>query len=149
MVEQVAITAEIMRSHDCGPNQDGAVLVIEEQDRYIIRMDPCGSSGRMRRGDPVDGTPSRLEAPYNFGVTKEAHDWSWGQAGVPYYCLHCAVNKILPMEWDGHPLWVMDYDTDPEKPCQWCFYKSFDLIPEHYYTRLGFKKPTSEAGGAD
>ena len=144
--ERVYLTAEIMRAHRCGPEQDGRLEVTDEGDHYCIGMDPCGSGGRMRRGDPVDGTPSRLGPPYNFGATKQAYDWSWGQAGVPYYCLHCVMNEVLPMEWGGHPLWVTGYDADPEKPCSWKFYKRAEDIPEAYYRRVGRQKPEPGAG---
>lgn len=144
--ERVQLTAEIMRSHRCGPEQDGAIDVIEDAEKYSIRMDPCGSGGRMRRGDPVEKTSSRLAPPYNFGATEKAHDWSWGKKDVPYYCLHCAVNERMPMEWGGHPLWVTDYDDDAAKPCYWRFYKDAKDIPEDYYTRQGFKKPKAGTG---
>jgi hypothetical protein len=139
--DQVYLTCEIMRSHRGGPKQDGALEVIEEDDRISIKMDPCGSGGRMRRGDPVDGTPSRLGPPYNFGVTSKPYPWSFGIKGVPYYCLHCAANEILPIEWGGYPLWVTGYNEDHQAPCYWHFYKKPELIPEKYFTRLGFKKP--------
>ena len=99
--ERVYLNAEVMRSHRCGPDQDGGVDIIEEVDRFSIKMDPCGSGGRMRRGDPVDGTPSRLGPPYNFGVTRKAYPWSWGRKNVPYYCIHCAINEILPLNGEG------------------------------------------------
>ena len=92
----------------------------------------------------MDGTPSRLGPPYNFGVTKAAHDWCWGLKGVPYYCVHCAINEILPLEWGGWPLWVTGYRPDAAEPCTWHFYKRPELIPEKYFTRLGFKKPVKE-----
>ncbi len=141
--DRVFINAEIMRSHRCGPKQDGAIEVIEEPDRISIRMDPCGSGGRMRRGDPVNGTPSRLGPPYNFGCTKRAYPWSWGKANVPYYCIHCAINEILPTEWGGFPLWVTEYSERAEDPCYWHFYKRPELIPAVYFERIGFKKPSS------
>jgi hypothetical protein len=144
--ERVQITAEIMRSHRCGPKQDGTIKVTEDQDRYSIIMDPCGSGGRMRRGDPVDGTPSRLGPPYNFAATKEACDWNWNRGGVGYYCVHCAFNEILPMEWGDHPIWVTDYNDDANQPCVWHFYKSEEKIPEVYYTRVGRKKPAPGEG---
>jgi hypothetical protein len=143
---RVQLTAEIMRAHHGGPKQDGELEVLEDEEKFTIRMDPCGSGGRMRRGDPVDGTASRLGPPYDFGTTKEAHEWSFGQAGVPYYCVHCAINEKLPMEWGGHPLWVTDYDLEPEKPCAWLFYKRADDIPEHYYSRAGHQKPKPGEG---
>ena len=139
--ERVYLNAEVMRSHRCGPDQDGSIEIIEEYDRYSIKMDPCGSGGRMRRGDPVDGTPSRLGPPYNFGVTRKAYPWSWGRKNVPYYCIHCAINEILPIEWGGHPLWVTGYSDDTSEPCYWHFYKSPELIPEKYFARLGLRKP--------
>ena len=52
----------------------------------------------------------------------------------------------MPIEWGGHPLWVTDYDDDPDKPCLWHFYKSAENIPEHYYTRLGKSKPEPGEG---
>jgi len=139
--ERVYVNAEIMRSHRCGPNQDGGIEILEEEDRFTIKMDPCGSGGRMRRGDPVAGTPSRLGAPYHFGVTRKPYLWSWGRTNVPYYCIHCAVNEILPTEWGGYPLWVTGYSDDASEPCYWHFYKRPELTPEIYFERLGFKKP--------
>jgi hypothetical protein len=144
--ERVAVTAEIMRAHHGGPKQDGALGITEDEHRFSIRMDPCGSGGRMRRGDPVDSTQSRLGAPYSFGVTQQPHDWSWGRTGVPYYCTHCAMNEILPMEWGGHPLWVTDFEPDASKPCHWHFYKTAEAIPEAYYTRVGRTKPAAGEG---
>jgi len=144
--ERVYITAEIMRSHQCGPKQNGAIEVTEDEDRYSIIMDPCGSGGRMRRGDPVDGTKSRLGPPYNFGASEKPADWNWNRTGVGYYCIHCVFNEILPMEWGGHPLWVTDYEDDADKPCVWHFYKSADKIPEFYYTRVGKSKPAPGEG---
>jgi hypothetical protein len=143
---RVQLSAEMMRAHLCGPEQDGAIEVTEDSEKYTIVMDPCGSGGRMRRGDPVDGTPSRLDRPYGFGVTRDAHDWAFGERGVPYYCAHCAINEKLPMEWGGHPLWVTDYQADAKKPCAWRFYKSAEDIPEHYYRRAGHAKPPAGHG---
>ena len=140
--DRVFINAEVMRAHRCGPRQDGEIDIIEDENRISIKMDPCGSGGRMRRGDPVDHTPSRLGPPYNFGVTRKAYPWSWGKKNVPYYCIHCAINEILPIEWGGYPLWVTGYTDDASNPCYWHFYKDPSLIPEKYFRRLGFSKPS-------
>ncbi len=144
--ERVQITAEIMRSHYGGPDQDGSLEVVDQGDYITIVMDPCGSGGRMRRGDPIERTPSRLDLPYRFGKTRDAHRESWGQSGVPYYCLHCAHNEILPMQWGGHPLWVTEYTEEPTRPCEWRFYKNADDIPESYYSRVGTAKPDRGEG---
>jgi hypothetical protein len=50
------------------------------------------------------------------GRTSKAYPWSWSQAGVPYYCLHCAVNEILMIEWGGWPLRVTEYNPDDTNP---------------------------------
>ncbi len=81
--QRVQLSAEIMRAHRGGPKQDGAIEIIEDDEKYAVRMDPCGSGGRMRRGDPVDGTGSRPDPPDDFGVTQEAHDWSWRRKCCP------------------------------------------------------------------
>ncbi|MGE3594122.1 MAG: hypothetical protein AB7N70_01135 [Dehalococcoidia bacterium] len=144
--ERVALIAEMMRAHQSGPRQDGSVEVVEAADRYVVRMDPCGSGGRMRRGDHRAGTASRLGGPYNFGSTEQEHEWSWGQSGVPYYCVHCAVNEQLSMEWGGHPLWVTEFDPDPAKPCAWTVYKRAEWIPVRFYERMGRSKPAPGEG---
>lgn len=144
--ERVDLTAEVMRSHRCGPEQDGSLTIKEDEESYTIVMDPCGSGGRMRRGDPVDGTPARTGGPYKFGSTREAHVWSWSKKDVPYYCVHCAVNETVMMENGQHPLWVTEFDHDASKPCAWKFYKRAEDIPETYYKRLGFNKPEKESG---
>jgi hypothetical protein len=144
--QRVWLSAEVARAHRSGPRQDGGIVVTEDEDRYTLEMDPCGSGGRMRRGDPVDGTASRLGPPYEFGQTRTAHDWSWGKKNVPYYCVHCAVNEQLPMEWGGHPLWVTGFAEDASKPCRWHFYKRAEAIPAEYYARLGREKPAKGAG---
>ncbi|HAJ26688.1 MAG TPA: hypothetical protein DCG53_05500, partial [Syntrophus sp. (in: bacteria)] len=132
--QRLILNGEIFRAHRCGPRQMGELTFVEDENKYELICDPCGSGGRIRRGDPVDGTPSRLGKPYNFGVTSQPYWWSWSQAGVPYYCIHCAMNEILMMEWGGWPLWVTEYTPDAEKPCAWHFYKTPQAIPEKYWT---------------
>jgi hypothetical protein len=78
--------------------------------------------------------------------TKKAYLESWGKKNIPYYCMHCAHNEILPMQWGGHPLWVTAYNDDAHKPCEWRFYTNADDIPEAYYTRVGMAKPAKGEG---
>ncbi len=56
--ERGQVTAEIMRAHRSGPKQDGGIEIIEEDDRYVIKMDPCGSGGRPAPSSP--GLPPLL-----------------------------------------------------------------------------------------
>ena len=147
VLERVQMCAQMMRSHAFSAEADGSgVTVVEDEEKYTLSMNPCGSGGRMRRGDPASGTPSRLGPPYNFAVAERAYDWTWNTPGVPYYCGHCAINEILPMDWGGHPLWVTAFDTDASKPCAWLFYKKAVAIPLRFYERVGRSKPPAGEG---
>lgn len=102
--------------------------VIEEPDRYIVRTDPCGSGGRLRRIKQV-------------GVTKKAYSWSWNKISIPYYCCHCCVYfEILPIELRGYPIRVHEITEKSEDPCIHYYYKSPELIPEKYFNRIGMVK---------
>jgi hypothetical protein len=145
--ESLELTIEGMRGHFTGPGRTGTIDVREEDDRWVLSFDACGSGGRMRRGDPARGQTPRTDAPFNFGVTHEAHDWSWGRKGVCLYCAHCAVvNEILPIEANGAPMRVVDYPSDPADPCRWTIYKSPKLVPDEAYLRVGKTRPD---GGHD
>lgn len=140
---------EAMRGHLVGPTRRGEMELQEFNDRYEVRFDPCGSGGRSMRGDPDEGTGSRVLAPYEFGVTEGRYDWAWNEQGVCYYCAHCCLAlERLPAERWGHPvrvvdppLWRGEDDPATRKACQWTVYKSLDAIPERAYERIGLRKP--------
>jgi len=144
---------EAMRGHLCGPDRRGDVELLEDDDKWTLRFDPCGSGGRATRGDPVEGTPPRPQAPYEFGVTTEPHDWAWNERGVCHYCAHCCFAlELLPAERWGHPVRVVDSplypaETSGPKPakCTWTVYKSLEAIPEEAYRRVGRTKPAATA----
>lgn len=102
--------------------------ITEEPDKFVIRYDPCGSGGRLRRTRKV-------------GTTKKAYPWSWAKAGVPYYCCHCCVSwEISAIELQGYPVRLTLIGDKPEDPCTHLFYKKPELIPVEYFTRVGMKK---------
>lgn len=145
-------TIEAMRAHLGGPDRMGDMEFEEFDDRWVVRFDPCGSGGRSSRGDPVEGTGPRPEAPYNFGVTQEEYDWAWNEKGVCYYCAHCcfALEKLPAERW-GHPVRVVDSPLYPDettgdqpKKCSWTVYKSVKAIPDEAYQRIGMTKPVSD-----
>ncbi len=140
--ELLQLTVEGLRGEFFGSELLGDVQVTEEQDRYVLSFDPCGTGGRMRRGVPQLGTPPRTQPPYNFGVSYEPHDWSWNEKGVCLYCTHCAdINELLPLDRVGHPMRVTEHPKDPGDKCRWFIYKKPELIPAKYYERLGRKRP--------
>jgi len=103
----------------------GNTTVTEEPDRYVVRCDPCGSGGQLRRTK-------------NVGIAKKAYPWTWGKSGVPYYCIHCSVMwEILPIEMRGYPIRINLIGDNPSDPCIHLYYKKPELIPEEYFKRIG------------
>ena len=143
------VACEAMRGHLVGPERTGDFELIETDDRYILRFDPCASGGRTIRGDTIEGTPARMEPPYNWSVSSEPHPWNHFQTGVCHYCTHCiALMEELPIDRFGYPVRVIDpprygavdEDGRPEK-CQWQMFKDPTQVPEEYYARCGRTKP--------
>ena len=48
-------TFEAMRAHLCGPDRRGELEFDEDDDKWVVKFDPCGSGGRSNRGDPIRG----------------------------------------------------------------------------------------------
>jgi hypothetical protein len=97
----------------------------------------------MIKGDPDQGSPPRAEPPFNFAVTKEAHDWSWGKKGVCLYCVHCCqLQERVPIQKLGYPVRVVDPPTWPADRetglCTWYVYKDPSLVPDEAFRRVGF-----------
>lgn len=145
----IMVACESMRAHLVGLDRTGDFEMIELDDRYVLRFDPCGSGGRSIRGDSIEGTPSRMEAPYNWTVSQEPHTWNHGSTGIGHYCTHCIrLMEEMPIEAFGYPLRVVDPprypDNDPNRRqyCQWQMFKDPTAVPEEYYARVGRSKPT-------
>lgn len=135
--EKVALTVEGMRGHLSGASRKGDVIVQEEEDRFVIAFDPCGTGGVLRRGDPESG-----RAAYQTdGLNKEAHEWTWGKVGVHWYCSHCAIAmEWLPGRKRGHPLRPLDHTLDHNAPCVWYVYKNETETRDYHYPRTGLVK---------
>ena len=154
------VACEAMRGHLVGPERTGDFELIETEDRFILRFDPCGSGQRTIRGDWIEETPPRMEPPYNWSVSQEGHTWNHFQKGVCHYCTHCiTLMEEMPIDRFGYPVRVIDppvypdTERDPERRqrCQWQMFKDPTKVPEEYYERVGRKKPEvfgSRAHGA-
>ena len=154
------VACEAMRGHLVGPERTGDFELEEYDDRFVLRFDPCGSGQRTIRGDWIEGTPARIEAPYNWRVAEEERDWNHFTKGVCLYCAHCVIlMEHMPIDRFGYPVRVIDppvypdTDKDPSirQRCQWTMYKDPTTVPEEMYTRTGRVKPTtfgSRAQGA-
>ncbi|MFC2044769.1 hypothetical protein ACFLT8_06240, partial [Chloroflexota bacterium] len=119
------------RSVRSGPNAEGSVRIIEEPDRIVMELDPCGTIA-----------PSlRMEMPPN--VTTVAHPVAWGKVGIPLSCARCCVHiEAAAVARSGYLTEIVERPENATDPnCRWFFYKELDDIPEKYYTRIGAKKP--------
>ena len=149
LVRNLYTSLEAMRAHLVGQGRTGNIGLQEFEDHWELSFDPCGSGGRQLRGDEIEGTGSRVLAPYKFGVTQEPHPWSWNETGVCYYCAHCNLTlSTLPAERWGHPvrtvnppLWRGADAPETRRQCTWKVWKSLEAIPELEYERIGRTKP--------
>lgn len=145
------VALEAMRGYLSTPQRDSAPLeLIEHEDRWVVRFDPCGSGGRAMRGEPLEDAQSRMEEPFNFRVIENAYDWTDGLEGVCVYCNHCQVlMEHWPMDRFGYPVRVVDPPTYPasdresgrSQKCQWTMYKDPTSVPPEVYERCGRTKP--------
>ena len=147
----ILIAALSLRGHLSGPGRMGAIEITwRSTDRWVLSFDPCGSGGRTYRDDDPKGP--RMEPPYGFAVTTEAHDWAWAKKGVCVYCVHCCqLNQRMPIRRFGYPTRVIDPPTWPEARqggvCRWSVYKDPALVPEQAYTSVGYEKPAAAGVG--
>lgn len=154
------VACEAMRGHLVGPERTGDFELEEFDDRFVLRFDPCGSGQRTIRGDWIEGTPARMESPYNWRVAEEERDWNHFTKGVCLYCAHCVIlMEHMPIDRFGYPVRVVDPPVYPDtnkdpnvrQKCQWTMYKDPTNVPEEMYTRTGRVKPAafgSQAHGA-
>ena len=141
----VYLTFESMHGHLSGPGRQGDVAFEEHDDRVVFTFAPCGSGGRTVVGEPLDGTPPRMEPPNRFKVLEEAHDFAWNTPGVCTYCAHCCVlTEKMPIDAFGYPVRVVDpplYPNTGDAMCRWTVYRRPEDVPAAVYERLGRRKP--------
>lgn len=151
------VACEAMRGHLVGPDRTGDFELVETDDRFILKFDPCGSGGRTIRGDSIEGTPARMQPPYNWSVTTEPHTWNHNEPGVCHYCTHCIVlMEEMPIDQLGYPVRVIDppryRDAGREgmvrEKCQWQMFKDPTAVPVEFYERVGRTKPDVFGGNA-
>ncbi len=123
--ELVRASAHLLKTHM------GNVSVTEDDEKFTITQDPCGSGGRLMREGAYDGA----EPLYRVD---RAQAMTFGKPNFPSYCAHCAVwNNIQCIEWFGPPQWCIDHPATPADPCRIHIYKEPHRIPAHYYKQVG------------
>lgn len=149
------------RGDRSGPD-GSSVTIIDEPDRIVMELKPCGSGGRsLMTIDKMDEVSETLAKefkapgltrgpltgpPWNLGVTTEAHPVAWGKVGIPHLCTRCCVHfEMAAIARHGYLTTVIDRPANGTDPnCRWYFYKDLDDVPEEYYTRIGARKPARQ-----
>jgi hypothetical protein len=128
VAKALAATWRAHSTSGVGP-KPGAFEIAEDDEKPPFTMNPCGSGQRLWR--------NRRYGPEGWGVTDGAHDWSYGRAGFPLYCTHCAfMNEALPIRWIGYPVYPSDPPEDfDHDPCTWYWYKDPADIPARHFER--------------
>lgn len=94
----------------------------EEDDRFVFVLDPCGSGGRMFRGE-------MWRDMFHYGEpmavrVHEPHRIAFNRVDAPAYCTHCAASNRA--QFEGGPLFfVIDGHAQmaPGQPCRQFSYK--------------------------
>jgi len=138
-LERLQLSVEGMRGHLSGIGRRGDVGIVDEPDRYVMVLDPCGSCGILRRGDPESG-----REPYHPAGNRRPHPWTWGRTGVGWYSVHSPiVMEYVQMREGGPPLRPLE-DCDTAIACRWFVYKDADRVRPEHYVRMGFTPPGPE-----
>lgn len=134
--ERLQLSVEGMRGHLSGPRRRGDVVVIEEPDRYVMALDPCGSCGVLRRGDPDSGRP-----PTDPDGNTTPHPWTWQRVGVGWYAVHSPIVMQFRTIAAGGPPFRPQEGCDTAAPCRWFIYKDPALSRPEHYRSMGFPAP--------
>ncbi|MFC1993167.1 hypothetical protein ACFLV3_05120 [Chloroflexota bacterium] len=110
------------------------IRIEEDDEKVVMMMEPCGSGGRS----VLDG---KYEPPNGFLRIKKPQPMTFERADFPVYCTHCAIQEMLPIEWEGVALTVIEpAENIGEEPCKFILYKDPAAIPDKYYKRFGKEK---------
>jgi hypothetical protein len=152
------------RSDRSGPDEN-SVRVVDEPDRIVLELDPCGSVGRhlvtIEGQSEVSGNVAKdlgtdlyvsfpltplTQPPYDSGVTTEPHPVAWGKVGIPHLCTRCCVHfEMAAIARTGYLTTVVERSEDVKDPtCRWLLYKDLDDVPEECYARIGARKPAPQ-----
>ncbi|CAN5827005.1 hypothetical protein BH23CHL8_BH23CHL8_19630 [soil metagenome] len=137
--ERLQLSVEGMRGgHLSGPRHRGDVGIVDEGDRFIMELDPCGSCGILRRGDPDSGRP-----PQDPAGNQAPHPWTWGRTGMSWYSVHSPIAlEYIQMAGGLPPLRPLEDCDLPDRPCRWFIYKDPGSARGVHYQRMGFEPPT-------
>jgi hypothetical protein len=88
------------------------IRVVEDDEKFTLMCDVCGSGGRQIR-DGLYDTPEGLLR------VKEPQAMTFNRPDFPVYCVHCYFANDAPLHEDGSPMFVCEPSTNPGyEPCR-------------------------------
>jgi hypothetical protein len=113
--------------------------IIEDEEKVVIQMRPCGSGGRL----VLEG---KYEGPNAFLTVEKPQRMTYNRANFPVYCAHEPPMELVDIEKHGAPFVVVEPAAVLGKEhCSFIIYKDKTKVPAKYYERLGLKKPDDAA----
>lgn len=115
----------------------GNVEVAQDEEKFIVTQNPCGSGGQFNLSGAYEGTEK-------LPVINTPGPLTFGQDNIPVYCSHCAIwNGTATINWFGHPQWVFDSPAQADGSCVMHIYKDPHNIPENYTQRVQVQEDES------
>lgn len=120
----------------------------EDDDRFVFRLDPCGSGGRLFRGQ-------MWRDMFHYGeplspIMPDAHDVNFNRVDAPAYCTHCAASNRAQLQDALSPKTPLFFVIDghaqlkPGMPCRVFAYKKScvrENIDPALFREVGLKPP--------
>jgi hypothetical protein len=112
------------------------IRVEEDDEKFTIFQDPCGSCGRQIRA-------GGYKPPLNLSVVKEKHPITFNNGEVPVYQAHIAVmHTIMPIERIGAPWPAIVCPREASGgPCRIFMYKNPRTAAPEHYAMVGMARP--------
>jgi len=110
-------------------------MKIEEDDeKFTIIMQPCGSGGRLALQGSYEPSGSLLRI-------KKPQLMTYWRENFPAYCAHCTFQETIPIDLSGAP-WLVAFPAQKigEENCLTYYYKDPQAVPDEVYRRVNRKK---------
>ncbi len=116
----------------------GKWTIEEDDEKFIVTHNPCGSGGRLVNMGAYEG-------PYAYAKIKNSSTYTWGETDVPIYCTHCSIaNEIIPLmiSGEGSQIWVHETPCAKKQgdKCVHYIYKDPKKIPDKFYKKIGMPR---------
>jgi hypothetical protein len=109
--------------------------IIEDDEKFEIKMKPCGSGGRLIAEGLYEGDNAFLKI-------KDGQPLTYGRPDYPVYCAHEYAMEKINIEQTGAPFVVVEPAAKLGRDyCSLLVYKDPKEVPLKYYERIGLKKP--------